>query len=195
MAREAAEQAMLEERRAQEEKERQKEIDLAFAKSLGIAIGGGNSRMMEYINPLYRSNGAGMFYVNTEFVSFAGGHLHLGGDFDIGMIRINHHYDSGKVWWFRGGASAKWKFFIESLASVGPYLTAGAGWYKDWTDYNIKSYSVPSFSVGAGFDFFLFLDVQYFVMPTDGRNAGYMTVKGGLSIPYLMFKEMSKEKK
>jgi len=180
-----------EEERLAREEERKKQERLAEAKSPRIAIGWGNSWLMEYIDPIYRSDGAGLLYLDAEFLSLAGGYLRLGGDLDIGMTRMNPSYMTDKFYWFRGGASAKLRFFEESLGFHGPYLRAGAGWYKDLTDY--ISYSGPSFSVGVGLDFFFFIDVQYFVMPTNGRNAGYVTVKGGLSLPYTFFTG-SKEK-
>jgi len=194
--REAQQRAYLEAQRRQyeeqqlalEEKQRKEQQAMEEARSPRWSIGWGNSWLMEYINPRYRGNGAGLLFADIEFVSLAGGYLRLGGDLDIGLIRIKYHHenkeDIDKFHWWRGGASAKLRF-LESWGFVGPYLMAGAGWYGDF--YDTEPYSGPSFSVGVGFDFLVFIDVQYFVMPTNGRNAGYVTVKGGLSIPSLRF--------
>jgi len=182
---------LLEKERIQEE---EKQEELAFMKSPRITIGGGRSWLMEYINPLYRNNG-GFFYTDIEILNFASGRLRLGVDFDYGITRINIydiHNDYAKVHWWRGGALAR-LYVFESL--WGPYLTAGASWYKDWNEFigvDIEPYSGPSFSVGAGLWFFLFIETQYFMMPTDGRMAGYLALRCGISFPMALIKDIIK---
>jgi len=182
MMREKAEmERILAERRQMFIERKQKEQ--AKMRSPRIAfISGGISWLMDYINPLYKSFGA-FYYINPEFVSIVEGRLRFGADFDIGMTQINMSSNDDVCWW-RGGALAR-LYFLESL--IGPYVTAGAGWYKDWNKYeghkNIEPYSGTSFSVGAGLWYFVFIEAQYFIMPTDGRLAGYLALRGGFSLP------------
>jgi len=178
-----------EQQREREEEERREQKNRADWERLIFTIGGGGYFSREDVNPLQKDGGS-LFYINAEFVSLASGYLRFGGDLDIGMIPIGYNDQIGEVWWLRGGASAKLDFHCL-------YLVAGAGWYTDWTDYDIKSYSGPSFSVGGGLmrgGLPLAFGLQYFVMPTIGRNASYVTVKIGLLIPYNFFKKFSKGK-
>jgi hypothetical protein len=170
----------------QQEKERKEREELALFKGPHFAFALGPTFMMKYIHPAYQNNG-GFLNFNFEFMSVANGHLHFGVDADIGNFDIDKDKvdlsdeENIKEYWFRGGALTKLYFFDGML---GPYLTAGTGWYKD-----SYSYSGPSFSVGAGFYFAFLAEVRYFVMPTNGRNAGYIALNLGGSIPYGLFME------
>jgi hypothetical protein len=177
----AREEAEEREQERQERERKEQENHAFLIKPHYAIIGAGWSWMMDYINPKYRGDG-GFFYLGSEFVSVADGHLRFGGDFDVGMTRI----EESEVYWWRSGALAKLYFF----GTWSPYLTAGAGWYRDWNEYEgteIESFSGPSFSVGVGLDILFFVgDARYFVMPTNGRNAGYIALNVGVSLGKLI---------
>jgi TolB-like protein len=169
-----------------QEKEREEREKLALLKGPHWVFTGGFTFMMKYIHPAYENNGFFLNF-NPEFASVANGHLHFGVDADVGIVHIDKdkvyfsNEQDSTVLWFRGGALTKLYFFD---GMVGPYLTAGAGWYVDGGNSGIDSYSGPSFSVGAGFYLIIVVDARYFVMPTDGRNAGYIALSIGFSFPH-----------
>ncbi|MDR2583760.1 MAG: PEGA domain-containing protein [Fibromonadaceae bacterium] len=155
--------------------------DLLREPMIGIGFGYLN---VGNIDPAYNKNNS-VLSINPEFVSIFDGHLRFGADVDFGFIEKKEDNDSTtRTYSCRGGASAK--------LSLGKYnwlyLTTGAGWYVD------KSHSDPSFSIGGGLRLLFFVDMQYYIISMDNRNANYWTIKGGLSLPfYSMLRDM-KEK-
>ena len=162
-ARQEAEQQELE----RQERERERQEHLAKFKEPQIPFGIGGAK----------NNKVLVGFINPEFVSVADGHLSFGVNADLGF----RDRDTTMVSFFRGGTSAKLSFFDYRWL----YLTAGASWYKDYEE----SYSGPSFSVGGGIRLGFFVDMQYYIIPMNNRNASYLGIKVGFSLPYSAYKQ------